>query len=147
MTSQVRHQFVAHQETNAPRFVVPQPERFGCKRSSPSPRPNAFPTPPRFRCPSRDERFAIRGPPGEGESSAVFFASHRLVSQLGVAASAALLRQKAVAGHLEKLALTPALSPRRGRIFGGLQAYSPFGEFVNLRALATVAGRLTCDID
>src|SRR5436190_19293108 len=86
-------------------------------------------------------------PPGEGESSAVFFASHRLVSQSGGAASAALLRQKAVAGHLEKLALTPALSPRRGRIFGGLQAYSPFGEFVNLRALATVAGRLTCDID
>src|SRR5436190_18338132 len=39
-------------------------------------------------------------PPGEGESSAVFFASHRLVSQSGVAASAALLRQKAVAGHL-----------------------------------------------
>src|SRR5436190_12803790 len=64
------------------------------------PRPNGFPSPPRFCCPTRDERFAIRGPPGEGESSAVFFASHRLVSQLGVAASAALLRQKAVAGHL-----------------------------------------------
>src|SRR5204863_5534064 len=37
--------------------------------------------------------------------------------------------------------------PRRGRSVGSLQAYSPFGEFVNLRALATVAGRLTCDID
>src|SRR5436190_4040380 len=36
--------------------------------SSPFPRPNAFPTPPRFRCPSRDERSALCGPPRRGRS-------------------------------------------------------------------------------
>src|SRR5436190_7895627 len=36
------------------------------EEGSPSPRPNGFPSPPRFCCPTRDERFAIRGPPGRG---------------------------------------------------------------------------------
>ena len=36
----------------------------------------------------------------------------------------------------EKLALTAALSPRRGRSVGSLQAYSPFGEVVGAAASA-----------
>src|SRR5204863_4843414 len=69
-------------------------------KSSPSPRPNDFPSPPPVCCPSRDERSAFCGPP------------------------AGTIRLQ------EKLALTPALSPRRGRIFGSLFRESPFGESV-----------------
>src|SRR5436189_614527 len=35
----------------------------------------------------------------------------------------------------------------RGRIFGSLKRGSLFSELVNLRASATIARRLTCDID
>src|ERR1041385_557765 len=55
----------------------------------------------------------------------------------GLALLRTLLRTKVVTLQLEKtLTLTPALSPRRGRIVGSLKAYSPFGEFVGTAARA-----------
>ncbi len=36
---------------------------------SPSPLPNGFPSPPPVSCPILRNRFAVRGPPGEGEAS------------------------------------------------------------------------------
>src|SRR5690242_8392783 len=46
---------------------------------SPSPLPSGFPSPPRVGFPTRDVRFAQRGPRGEGEPSVVI----RLVDSLG----------------------------------------------------------------
>src|SRR5215469_15459658 len=37
------------------------------EQGSPSPWPNEFPTPPPDGCPKSGDRFADRGPPGEGE--------------------------------------------------------------------------------
>ena len=45
----------------------------------------------------------------------------------------------------EKLTLTAALSPRRWRSVGSLQAYSPFGEVV--RAAASAAAREQCLVE
>src|SRR4051812_11561595 len=42
--------------------------------------------------------------------------------------------------QLEKFALTPALSPRRGRSVGSLQACSPFSEVVSTAASAASRG-------
>ena len=66
--------------------------RSGLKKShepelrlcSPSPQPSGFPSPPRVSFPKGDERFALRGPPGEGGEPAQRF--NALVFAAGIPA-------------------------------------------------------------
>jgi len=56
------------------RFLIEGKTAGNCpKEGSPSPRPNGFPSPPRYGGPSVSNRFAVCGPAGRGGMSGIVF--------------------------------------------------------------------------